>query len=168
MEFKFLRGYVNVNTPHTDPAGHMVGIMENNPRYLNVPLFHEPMRQNRYLVHFPEEYQIQPWMVKSTSRPTARRVNVIFQEWDDIEFKFYDSIDPSIRQLLFNIVRGENVFNDIIEIKIQMLDPIGEVVSEWEIIGVIKTINFGELNYMSDEMTETTITLGVHRATLNF
>ena len=167
MEFKFLRGYVKLNTPHNDPAGHP-GVPGIVPRHFNMPIAYEPMRQNRYLVYFPEEYEIQPWMVKSTSRPTVRRTNVGLMEWDDIEFKFYDPIGPSTQQLLYNLVRGDNGFHNRIEIKIQMIDPVGMVVSEWIVYGFIKEINFGELNYMSDEMTETTLVFGIDNAVLNF
>ena len=158
MDFKFFRGFKKIYTEH-----HPIG---NQPVILQNP--YEPMRQNRYLVQFPEEYQIQPWMVKSTSRPTVRRTNVGLMEWDDIEFKFYDPIGPSIQRSLNDLLHGEYGINNRIDVKIQMLGPVGDVVSEWIVNGLISEINFGNLSYDSNEMTEVTFTMSVNNAMLNF
>lgn len=158
MDFKFFRGIKKKYRVH-----HPLGIQ---PAILPNP--YEPMRENRYLVQFPEEYQIQPWMVKSTSRPTVRRTNVGLMEWDDIEFKFYDPIGPSIQRSLNDLLRGEEGINRPIEVKIQMLGPVGDLVSEWLVMGLIREINFGELSYDSGEMTEVTFTMSVLNAVLNF
>lgn len=143
--------------------------MENQMRQINnVPLPYEPMRQNRYLVRFPEEFGISEYFVKSTSRPTIRRTNVGMLEWDDIEFKFHDPITPSVQQILFNFINGDNGFHNRLEIKIQMLDPTGVVVSEWVVYGFIKEIDFGELSYDSDELSQCRMVFGIDNAILNF
>jgi hypothetical protein len=160
--FKFFRG----NTEERNQVFIPPGLNENPMRpVFNLQPF-EPMRENRYLVTFPVEFQINNTFVKSTSRPSIQVHNerVI---WNDIEFKFYNPISPSIQQSLFNFLNNNINFNEH-EIKLQMLDPVGEIVSEWIVYGFIKEINFGELDYSSDNPTELTMKIGVNRAILNY
>ena len=128
----------------------------------------EPMMKNRFYVELPEYLDIPNSLVRSTVRPVFRRNVSGFTSWDDIVIRFYDPIAPSTQQSLFNLINNDNVFNNQIEFKFQMLDPTGAVVSEWSIYGLIKEINFGELSYDNDDITETSMTVMVDRAILNF
>ena len=47
-----------------------------------------------------------------------------------------------------------------------MLDPTGTITSKWEINGYGKSIDFGSLNYHSDNMTNIKLTMGVNSANL--
>lgn len=161
--FKFFRGINNEINQMNVP----VGANENPIRPgFNLQPF-EPMRENRYLVTFPDEFQINNTFVKSTSRPSIQ-VHDGIGIWDDIEFKLYDPICPSIQQSLFGLIISNDINSNEHEIKLQMLDPVGNIVSEWIVYGFIKEINFGELDYRSDNETELKMKIGVNRAILNF
>lgn len=161
--FKFFRGIGDEINQTNIPTN----VNENPIRHgFNLQPF-EPMRENRYLVTFPDEFQINNTFVKSTSRPSIRVHNET-AIWNDIEFKFYDPISPSIQESLFDLIIGNNINSNEYEIKLQMLDPVGNIVSEWIIYGFIKEINFGELDYRSDNETELKMKIGVNRAILNF
>ena len=134
--------------------------------FMTIP--YEPMVRNPFLVSFPEELGIPDHLLKSTSRPTIRSNNFGLMEWDDIEFKFYDPIASSVQQTFFNLINNNELIHYRIEIKIKMLDPTGVVISEWEVNGFIKEINFADLSYDTDEITDCTLIFGVNYAILRF
>jgi hypothetical protein len=155
--FKLFRGYV-------DKPGQVV---DNTPRQNGVfiPAF-EPMRQNRFLVTFPEIFNISPYLVKMTSRPSATFNNGLVT-WDDIQFTLYDPISPSTSQRIYELI-DEQIFYNPLVIKLQMLDPLGTVVSDWSIWGTINSVDFGDLDYSSDELADVTLNMSVSNVVLNY
>ena len=49
-----------------------------------------------------------------------------------------------------------------------MLGPVGDVVEEWTILGSMTQIDFGNLNYGSDELMEIKLTIRPINCVLNF
>jgi hypothetical protein len=49
-----------------------------------------------------------------------------------------------------------------------MLDPVGTVVSDWSIWGAINSVNFGDLDYSSDELADITLNMSASNVILNY
>jgi hypothetical protein len=60
--FKLFRGYLDEPGRMTDNNSNQNGVF--------IPAF-EPMRQNRFLIIFPEIFNISPYLVRMASRTTA-------------------------------------------------------------------------------------------------
>lgn len=126
----------------------------------------EPMKQNRFLYVFPEETGIPSNLVRGGSNPSCS-VKTDRVIWNDMKITFYDPIVDSVGQLFVDMIRN-NTIQNVINFEIHMLDPIGHVVSKWTISGFISSVNFGELSYSSDLVTEVSINLVISDAVLNF
>ena len=114
----------------------------------------EPKRNNRFLVEFPKQFNIQQWSIQKINKPKFTGGN-----WENIKIEFVDPIGPSTSQGLFQIVEflknNKNESKCLFEIKIKSLDPTGVEVEEWVVyIGEILTINFGELDYGDDKIQQ--------------
>lgn len=158
-EFKLLRGY-------SRPEPQIVVNQNLLSAGFRIPPF-EPMRQNRFLITFPENFGIPPsYLVRSASRLSCSINNGVMR-WDDMEIKFADPINPSIQHIFFDMIRDHTIVN-VMDIKIQMLDPVGSIVSEWVVNGFISEVNFGEVDYSNDSITEVGITIVVNHAILNY
>lgn len=129
---------------------------------------YEPKMNNKFLVEFPEEFNVQPWSVQKTNKPKFTD-----GKWEDIKIEFTDPIAPSTSQSLFNIVYflKTNVTDSktLFSIKIKQLDPTDVVIEEW-IVNVEKvlTINFGELDYDDDKMQKPFLILTPLDCILNY
>lgn len=110
----------------------------------------EPKKNNRFIVHFPSEFDIHEWSVQKINKP-----KFINGGWDNIRIDFIDMISPSVSKSLFKIIDIiSNKTNDsktLFEFKFNSLDPVGCIIDEWIIsVESILTINFGELDYSDD------------------
>lgn len=107
----------------------------------------EPKTNNRFLVEFPEQFNVRQWSTQKINKPKFSD-----GKWENIKIEFIDPIVPSTSQSLFKIVEflKTNV-NDkkiLFDIKIKSLDPTGVEVEEWVVnVEKVLTINFGELDY---------------------
>ncbi len=154
-EFKFLKGYIKENQD-----------VQNQNRF-NVPIRFEPMRVNRFLVTFPESFNISPYFVRMVNRPSMRVHPHGLHEWDDIEITLYDPISPSMSQNVFELMNSDLIIQPMTFL-IQMLDPTGVTVSEWSIWGRVSSINYGMLDYSDDSTSEIKMTISVNNAILNY
>ena len=155
--FKLFRGYVDKPGQITDNNPHQNGVF--------IPAF-EPMRQNRFLVIFPEVFNISPYLVRMASRPTAT-FNDGLVRWDDIQFTLHDPISPSMSQTIYELIGTEILYSPMV-IKLQMLGPVGDIISDWSIWGAISSADFGDLDYSSDELADVTLNMSVSNVILNY
>ena len=100
-------------------------------------------------------------------------------KWGDVQFTLYDPITPSGAQAVMEWVRlhhesvtGRDGYSDFYKknLVINVLGPVGDIVSEWVIKGAfIKSANFGDLSW-DDENTALNIELsiGMDYCVLNF
>ena len=99
--------------------------------------------------------------------------------WADIEMTLFDPITPSGAQSVMEWVRlhhesvtGRDGYSDFYkkDVTINVLGPVGDIVSEWIIKGAfIKTANFGDYSWDEDASAqELTVTLGMDYCILNF
>lgn len=148
---------------------------------LKMPLNYEPLKKNRWLFRFPSDLGIQSWWMTSASRPTIeqRDVEIPFLNtstyvlgrytWQTIEVNLRDPIGPSATQAVMEWVRlhSESVTGRQgyaagykRDVEIEMLDPTGVAVQKWVLKNcMVTTVNFGELNYDSDDLANISMTL---------
>jgi hypothetical protein len=100
-------------------------------------------------------------------------------QWADIEMTLHDPITPSGAQSVMEWVRlhhesvtGRDGYSDFYkkDVTINILGPVGDIVSEWIIKGAfIKSANFGDYSWDEDASAqELTVNLGMDYAILNF
>ena len=146
-----------------------------------MPRVYEPKRKNRVLVRFPSDLGIQEWYVESSSRPsiTQGATEIQFMNtstyvlgrytWDEMQINFRDPIGPSASQAIMEWVRlgSESVTGRQgyaagykRDIELEMLDPSGNVVEKWVIVGAFLTnVKFDDLSYSTDDIATITATL---------
>ena len=99
--------------------------------------------------------------------------------WADLEMTLFDPITPSGAQVVMEWVRlhqesvtGRDGYSDFYkkDVTINILGPVGDIVSEWIIKGAfIKVANFGDYSWDEDAAAqELTVTLGMDYCILNF
>lgn len=156
-KFKLLRGFTNQPQQVSDETP--------NQQQNRIPVF-EPMRVNRFLVTFPQSFNIPQYFVRMASRPTHVMVNNV-SSWDDMSFVLYDPIAPSMSRTIYELMVDESIYDPIV-LKLQLLDPVGTIVSDWTIYGRINTIDFSNLDYSNDDVTDITLNMSVSNAILNY
>ena len=146
-----------------------------------MPRVYEPKRKNRFLFRFPSDLGIQEWYVESSSRPSISQGATEIQfmntstyvlgryTWDEMQINFRDPIGPSASQAIMEWVRlgSESVTGRQgyaagykRDIELEMLDPSGNVVEKWVIVGAFLTnVKFDDLNYSQDDIATITATL---------
>ena len=147
----------------------------------------EPKLKHRYLFQIDG---IPAYTVKTGNRPhidfevvTLEHMNVKRYvkgkgEWQTLDLKLYDPVVPSAAQAVMEWVRlshesvtGRDGYSDFYkkDVTIQVLGPVGDIVEEWKLKGAwVKTANFGELNFESNDPADITLTLQYDYAILQF
>jgi hypothetical protein len=147
----------------------------------------EPKLKNRFVMDIDG---IPAYVIKSTNRPeisfeavelhhmNVRRYVKGKGEWGELELTMYDPIVPSAAQSVMEWVRlahesvtGRDGYSDFYkkDVTIKVLGPVGDVVEEWTLKGAwIKSANFGELAFDSNDPVDVTVTLRYDYAILQF
>ena len=147
----------------------------------------EPKVQNRFVMFIDN---IPSFMVKNVKAPTFTD-NVIKldhinsyrkirgkREWDDMTMTLYDPITPSGAQAVmewartgYESVTGRAGYSDLYkkDLTLNILGPVGDIVSEWIVKGAFIT-NFaqGSFDWSSSETAELTITVAMDYCILNY
>ena len=100
-------------------------------------------------------------------------------KWNDLSLTLFDPITPSGAQAVMEWVRlhhesvtGRDGYSDFYkkDVKIEVLGPVGDIVSEWIIKGAfIKSAEFGEFNWDTEaEAQNLTMVLGMDYCILNY
>jgi hypothetical protein len=100
-------------------------------------------------------------------------------KWNDLSLTLFDPITPSGAQAVMEWVRlhhesvtGRDGYSDFYkkDVKIEVLGPVGDIVSEWIIKGAfIKSAEFGEYNWDTEaEAQNLTMVLGMDYCILNY
>lgn len=134
---------------------------------MKMPLPYEPKFSNRWLIKFKGNYKKIPlWVLSKTARPSWV-LNTGKGSWSDINISFRDPITTSTSKTLmdsFNMSGKKKKIKYVLE----MLDATGVLVEKWKISGVIKKIDFGELDYSNDSLVEITLTIKPTKVKLIF
>ena len=149
----------------------------------------EPLRKFRFQVTLGEVL----WYAKSVSKPSFevstneyQLINHKFKypgvlTWNDVEIVITDEKeekkeDKYYKKLLDIGYNPEGTVFDGInktqykngDILIEQLDADGRVLEEWKLINpFIKSVNFGSLDYSSDDLVEITLSVAYDSATLS-
>lgn len=108
------------------------------------PLY-EPKMNNRWYVRFSKKLFIPEWVVESVTRPSYP-----FNVGGKIYLSLRDPIAPSTSKCLADFLKDPKPF----KLKIQMVDPLGEVVEQWVLKGcVIVSVDWSPLDYTSKDAT---------------
>ena len=147
----------------------------------------EPKVQNRFILYTD---QIPAFMIKKVKAPSFDDTEIKLdhintyrkirgkREWKDIELTLYDPITPSAAQavmdwarLSYESVTGRAGYSDFYkkDLTINILGPVGDIVSEWIIKGAfIKSMSQGDFDWSADGAVELTLTLGLDYCVLNY
>jgi len=148
----------------------------------------EPKVQNRFVMYIDG---IPSFMVRNVTAPSFTDESIKLdhinsyrkirgkREWQDMDLTLYDPITPSGAQavmdwarLSYESVTGRAGYSDFYkkDLTLNVLGPIGDIVSEWIIKGAfIKSANFGEYNYDTEAAAiNIQLTLGMDYCILNY
>jgi hypothetical protein len=148
----------------------------------------EPKVQNRFIMYMDG---IPTYMIKGLSGLGFDQNEIILNHintyrkvkgklrWNDLSMTLFDPITPSGAQAVMEWTRlhhesvtGRDGYSDFYkkDLVIDIVGPVGDVVSEWVIKGAfIKNAAFGELNYDNDSTAQTiTLGIGMDYCVLNF
>lgn len=143
---------------------------------------YELKKMNRFLITFPDYFNIPQWVVFELDRPSARLITKdilgvnLFKKlvWDDMIIKMRDPIGPSTSQSLMDLVHKnfyhkEQIIKNKFDMKLEMLDPVGHVVERWDLSDCeFKSINFGQLSYQIDDPVVCTLVIKLGSVILEF
>ena len=147
----------------------------------------EPKQQNRFVLYvdgFPA-YLIKGLGAVTVSQGTVPLNHINVQRfvkgkttWGPISMTLFDAITPSGAQSVMEWVRlhhesvtGRDGYSDFYkkDMTVNVLGPVGDVVSEWIIKGALITeAGFGEYNYDSEGAVEISMTVQPDYCVLNF
>lgn len=147
----------------------------------------EPKRHNRFLIAIEG---IDAFLIKTGARPTATTEDVEISwinatrylagktKWNTMSVTMHDPIAPSGAQqmtewlrLVYENVSGRSGYADFYKrnLQLKILDPVGNVVELWDLVGVFPLeINFGELTYEDGSPIEISCTLRFDQAILQY
>lgn len=114
---------------------------------------YEPKRNNRFIVEFPEQFKIKPYVVQKINKPKFTD-----GKWNDIKIEFIDLVGSSVSKSLCLVIdflktKIESENSILFDIDIYSLDPTGVKIENWVInVEKVVTINFGDLAYGDDNI----------------
>ena len=148
----------------------------------------EPKQANRFIMYVDG---IPSYVIKGISAVTFEQGEVVLNhinvytkvkgktKWSDLTMTLFDPITPSGAQAVMEWVRlhhesvtGRDGYSDFYkkDLTIDVLGPVGDIVSEWIIKGAfIKGGDFGEYNWDTEnQAVNLKLTLGMDYCVLNF
>tara|TARA_R110001606_G_scaffold325820_1_gene472569 strand:+ start:504 stop:989 length:486 start_codon:yes stop_codon:yes gene_type:complete len=157
-----------------------------NPNDIMFTAF-EPKVQNRFLMLING---IPSFMVKTASAPSFEDEEVKLdhintyrkirgkREWGNMDMTLYDPITPSGAQavmdwarLSYESVTGRAGYSDFYkkDLTLNILGPVGDIVSEWVIKGAfITSMSQGDFDWASSDVAELSITVAMDYCVLNY
>ena len=148
----------------------------------------EPKQANRFILYMDG---VPSYIVKGVNAVTVSQGEVTLNHinvyrkvkgkttWGDIQMTLFDPVTPSGAQSVMEWVRlhhesvtGRDGYSDFYkkDLVLDVLGPVGDVVSEWIIKGAfIKEANFGDYNWDTENTAvNITMTVGMDYCVLNF
>ena len=147
----------------------------------------EPKVQNRFLMFIDG---IPGFLIKGVTAPSFTDEEVKLdhinsyrkirgkRNWENMDMTLYDPITPSGAQavmdwarLSYESVTGRAGYSDFYkkDLKLQVLGPVGDIVSEWEIVGAfITNMAQGSFDWATSDVAELTVTVAMDYCVLNY
>ena len=126
----------------------------------------EPKLQNRFLMLIDG---IPSYLIKKISRPSITFGEVVLDHinvkrkikgkanWENITCDLYDPVTPSGAQAVMEWVRLHHEYSDFYkkDLTLDVLGPVGDIVSEWIIKGaLITSADFGDFNWDTENAAQ--------------
>lgn len=128
-----------------------------------------PLLKTRYLVILPEIFNIEPFQVTKIKLPKMEHSNIFgnlpwkVAKYSDFEIEVLNTLESSPSKILHdNMINGS-----YFDIRVEILDNIGIVVTEYLIRGIIKSIELNEFEYGSQETFKINLILSVNTFVIN-
>jgi len=147
------------NKDYEKLTGKKNPLLESNPYNSKfIPPITELKKENRFLVYLPDSFDVEPININYLRLPTLELIKrKIFGvtyiktfRYRYLEIEVREFIQTNFSNNILNIIKDNN--NLKFNFKIEMLDPTGSVIEEWELTDCsINNITFGELEYSSDK-----------------
>jgi len=147
----------------------------------------EPKVQNRFIMYIDA---IPAFMIKQVSAPSFEDESIKLdhintyrkirgkREWQTMDMTLYDPITPSGAQavmdwarLSYESVTGRAGYSDFYkkDLVLNVLGPVGDIVSEWVIKGAfITSMSQGDFDWSNSEVAELQITVDMDYCVLNY
>ena len=147
----------------------------------------EPKVQNRFILYVDG---VPAYLIKNATAPGFESGEIILDHmnvyrkikgkvrWNDMTLGLYDPVTPSGAQAIMEWARlahesvtGRDGYSDFYKknLTLDILGPVGDVVSEWVIKGAYcKTATFGEYDWSADAAINLDITIAMDYCILNF
>ena len=147
----------------------------------------EPKVQNRFIMYIDG---VPSYLVKSVASPAFDAGEIILDHintyrkvkgkvrWQDMSMTLYDPVTPSGAQAIMEWARlahesvtGRDGYSDFYkkDLVLNVLGPVGDVVSEWIIKGAYaKSANFGEYDWANDAAVSISLTIAMDYCVLNY
>jgi len=147
----------------------------------------EPKQANRFILYMDG---VPSYIIKAVAAVTLTQGEVILNHinvqrkvkgkttWGDVQLTLFDPITPSGAQAVMEWVRlhhesvtGRDGYSDFYkkDLTINILGPVGDIVSEWILKGAfIKEASFGEYDWSADAAVNLDITIAMDYCILNF
>jgi hypothetical protein len=147
----------------------------------------EPKVQNRFIMYIDG---IPSYLVKSVASPQFEANEIILDHintyrkvkgkvrWSDMSMTLYDPVTPSGAQAIMEWARlahesvtGRDGYSDFYkkDLVLNVLGPVGDVVSEWIIKGAyVKNANFGAYDWSNDTAVSIDLTIAMDYCVLNY
>jgi hypothetical protein len=147
----------------------------------------EPKVSNRFAMYIDG---IPAYLIKKASAPGYDAGEIILDhinvyrklkgkvKWNDMTLELYDPITPSGAQsvmewtrLAHESVTGRDGYSDFYkkDLTLDILGPVGDIVSEWVIKGAyVKSATFGEYDFSNDAAVTLSLTIAMDYCVLNF
>jgi hypothetical protein len=97
---------------------------------------------NRFVVEFPEEMEIKPYLVKSVALPIFNSINNKLYTQGNLILKMREELNLNLPKFEKSLVSEEKI-----TIKINMLDATGVTIKTFCFLSVLGEIIFADLNY---------------------
>lgn len=121
----------------------------------------EPFREDRFLVEFPSELGINPNYVRSVTMPASviednfRRLT-----WEPVTIVFYNYTEYNMANTFHNLMIDNGPRPQRFNFNIAQLNAIGDVISRWHLRDCfITSVDFGYLDYASEDIQKLTVTI---------
>jgi hypothetical protein len=143
-------------TGEKNPLEIIRNTSKNLENQMLIPPNYQLKHKNLFLVIFPDEIKIEPFFVRSVKLPTSKTVTLpivgpVNVRHSATEIILNESINSSFVKKIFEFQKSLSKFSYHIE----QLDPTGVVIQKFCFNGcLLKTINFGELNYNTNGLYE--------------
>ena len=122
----------------------------------------EPQKENRFIVNIGEPFDnIPSYVIKKINKPgcnISRNGESLY--WDPLYISMYNPIVTQLSNIILEdlskIIKQEESY---VNVYISIVDPTGGIIEKWDIKSKFKLVDFGNLDWSSENLSEITLVL---------